>query len=201
MYFLAISASPFLLRFLPTIFFLNFNVAGPSYGNMAQQPPYPPAFPAPDSTGTITAEHLKASLRSAVEDKVRRSLREEYATKQVFVLRLSMQVIVFYLSCQVLLVLDMSQKLCSLLKWSKLAQKVAVLGRHSRIDSELYANRNWHRSNPIRIYILQMIHQFYCFHNKTSCLLLKLPFSGRNAKSRQDQGGANNGTGEVTIQP
>lgn len=104
---------------------------------MAQQPPYPPAFPAPDSTGTITAEHLKASLRSAVEDKVRRSLREEYATKQVFVLHLSMQVIVIYLYCQVLLVLDMSQKFCSLLKWSKLAQKVAVLGRHSRIDSEL----------------------------------------------------------------
>ena len=53
---------------------------------MNQQPAYPPAFsptPTPDPTGTITQEHLKASLRSAVEDKVRRSLREEYATKQV----------------------------------------------------------------------------------------------------------------------
>jgi ESCRT-I complex subunit TSG101 len=53
---------------------------------MNQHPAYPPAFsptPTPDPTGTITQEHLKASLRSAVEDKVRRSLREEYATKQV----------------------------------------------------------------------------------------------------------------------
>merc|ERR1712020_681862 len=65
--------------------------------------PYPPAYPPAASTGyppypqganqttrveennsgTITSEHIKASLRSAVEDKVRRALADEYQTKQV----------------------------------------------------------------------------------------------------------------------
>jgi len=65
--------------------------------------PYPPAYPPATSTGyppypqganqttrveennsgTITSEHIKASLRSAVEDKVRRALADEYQTKQV----------------------------------------------------------------------------------------------------------------------
>lgn len=46
-------------------------------------PAYPPAFQTPDVTGTITQEHLKASLLSAVEDKIRRALREEYESKMV----------------------------------------------------------------------------------------------------------------------
>merc|ERR550534_605875 len=55
-------------------------------------PPYPPTtgggYPQPqpvgrqDSmTGTVTAEHLTASIRSAVEDKVRRGLREQVEEK------------------------------------------------------------------------------------------------------------------------
>lgn len=69
----------------------NYMPAGPQYGNMQQpqQPPYPPAFPNPDATGTIQQEHLNASLRSAVEDKVRRCLREEFSTKQVEMMSLS----------------------------------------------------------------------------------------------------------------
>jgi ESCRT-I complex subunit TSG101 len=50
---------------------------------------YPPAYPAPVSTAsesntsTITQEHVLMSLRSAVEDMVRRRLREEYNMKNV----------------------------------------------------------------------------------------------------------------------
>lgn len=71
--------------------------------NMNPITPYPPAYPPTgtsgytpypppsssqpnrneNNTGTITSEHIKASLRSAVEDKVRRALADEYATKQV----------------------------------------------------------------------------------------------------------------------
>ena len=35
------------------------------------------------STGTVTEEHLKASLLSAVEDKMKRKLREFFAQAQV----------------------------------------------------------------------------------------------------------------------
>lgn len=81
---------------------------GPAYppyptANMNSATPYPPAYPPAvssgyppypqggnqpvrnedNNSGTITSEHLKASLRSAVEDKVRRALADEYATKQV----------------------------------------------------------------------------------------------------------------------
>merc|ERR1711884_885044 len=53
---------------------------------------YPPAYPNPvnptqqsslQNSGTITQDHLLMSLRSAVEDMVRRKLREEYAMKNV----------------------------------------------------------------------------------------------------------------------
>jgi ESCRT-I complex subunit TSG101 len=53
------------------------------------QTPYPPVstnsvqFSGDPNTATITQEHIKASLVSAVEDKIRRLLRDEYATKQV----------------------------------------------------------------------------------------------------------------------
>jgi len=60
-------------------------------GGPGAYPPYPPqagGFPQPqpaarqDSmTGTVTAEHLTASIRSAVEDKVRRGLREQVEEK------------------------------------------------------------------------------------------------------------------------
>jgi len=51
-------------------------------------PPYPtPGYPpttagGQDNTGTVTAEHLTASIRSAVEDKVRRGLREQVEEKR-----------------------------------------------------------------------------------------------------------------------
>ena len=38
--------------------------------------------PAPGSTGTVTEEHLRASLLSAVEDKMKRKLREFFAQAQ-----------------------------------------------------------------------------------------------------------------------
>merc|ERR1712223_1855003 len=64
----------------------------PPQGGGGGYPPYPPAtgggYPQPqpvgrqDSmTGTVTAEHLTASIRSAVEDKVRRGLREQVEEK------------------------------------------------------------------------------------------------------------------------
>jgi len=46
-------------------------------------PGYPPAVTRQESlTGTVTAEHLTASIRSAVEDKVRRGLREQVDEKR-----------------------------------------------------------------------------------------------------------------------
>merc|ERR1711936_323640 len=63
----------------------------PPQGGGGGYPPYPtpggsyPQQPQPvgrqDSTGTVTAEHLTASIRSAVEDKVRRGLREQVEEK------------------------------------------------------------------------------------------------------------------------
>ena len=45
--------------------------AYPSYGNSnAGYPPYPVASSTPQSTGTISEDHIRASLLSAVEDKV-----------------------------------------------------------------------------------------------------------------------------------
>lgn len=73
-------------------------VPTPAYPNpQPPQPPnptqaYPPAYPNPvnptqqsslQNSGTITQDHLLMSLRSAVEDMVRRKLREEYAMKNV----------------------------------------------------------------------------------------------------------------------
>ena len=56
--------------------------AGPTSG----YPPYPQgpiqSQQNESNTGTITQEHIKASLRSAVEDKVRRALADEYQAKQ-----------------------------------------------------------------------------------------------------------------------
>lgn len=54
-----------------------------------QTPGYPPAARPDSMTGTVTAEHLTASIRSAVEDKVRRGLREQVEEKsaEIAVLR------------------------------------------------------------------------------------------------------------------
>ena len=46
-------------------------------------PPYPPAYGQPSNGGgTISQELIKASLQTAVEDKIRRALADDYATKQ-----------------------------------------------------------------------------------------------------------------------
>ncbi|XP_067643219.1 tumor susceptibility gene 101 protein [Eurosta solidaginis] len=60
----------------------NSNVGGssyPSYMNFPQVPGYNAGYnpSTPSSTGTITEEHIKASLISAVEDKLRRRLQEK----------------------------------------------------------------------------------------------------------------------------
>ncbi|ESO93311.1 hypothetical protein LOTGIDRAFT_119455, partial [Lottia gigantea] len=54
---------------------------GSSYPN----PPYPPSgYPGQNygGTGTVTEAHIKASLKSAVEDKLKRRLRETFAQAQ-----------------------------------------------------------------------------------------------------------------------
>ncbi|KAF6200495.1 hypothetical protein GE061_004938, partial [Apolygus lucorum] len=52
-------------------------------GGAVAYPPYPTTQPAPASqsgnSGTITEEHIKASLLSAVQDKLKLKLNEEYA--------------------------------------------------------------------------------------------------------------------------
>jgi len=61
---------------------------GPGYptANPPAYPPYPAAGGAGGAarpgTGTITADHIQASILSAVEDKVRRRVREEYSQGQ-----------------------------------------------------------------------------------------------------------------------
>jgi len=58
----------------------------PSVGLGGQYPPaYPPtnqSYQQRPSTGTITADHIRASILSAVEDKVRRRLREDVSQVQ-----------------------------------------------------------------------------------------------------------------------
>ena len=56
-----------------------------SVGYPAGPPAYPPAQQQAQvqNSGTITQDHLLMSLRSAVEDMVRRKLREEYAMKNM----------------------------------------------------------------------------------------------------------------------
>lgn len=53
----------------------------------ATPPPYPPTtgsnMSLQSSTGTITEEHIHASLLSAVEDKLKKRLREVLAQSQV----------------------------------------------------------------------------------------------------------------------
>lgn len=56
-------------------------------------PPYPPQTASSNlsmqsNTGTITEEHIHASLLSAVEDKLKKRLREVLAQSQVIVLHL-----------------------------------------------------------------------------------------------------------------
>ncbi|GAB6024096.1 hypothetical protein CHUAL_008809 [Chamberlinius hualienensis] len=65
--------------FVPTSGVYNSNSAYPSY---PPQPPMPPPVPTTTNSNTITEEHIKASLLSAVEDKLRRRLREIYAQSQ-----------------------------------------------------------------------------------------------------------------------
>lgn len=71
----------------------NFGKPYPSAGNTNGGPPNPPTStpyppqsgysPAPDvAGGTITEEHIKASLLSAVEDKLRRRLKEQSQQSQ-----------------------------------------------------------------------------------------------------------------------
>merc|ERR1712119_67288 len=65
---------------------------GPGYPTQPSynaQPVYPPVYPPTNqsyqqrpSTGTITADHIRASILSAVEDKVRRRLREDVSQVQ-----------------------------------------------------------------------------------------------------------------------
>ena len=54
----------------------------PSTNTNAGYPPYPNVAAAPQSTGTISDDHIRASLLSAVEDKVRRRLSEIFAQSQ-----------------------------------------------------------------------------------------------------------------------
>lgn len=62
------------------------NTNGTPYPPATNTPPYPPAGgygPSPDvASGTITEEHIKASLLSAVEDKLRRRLKEQSQQSQ-----------------------------------------------------------------------------------------------------------------------
>jgi len=55
-------------------------------GGASYPPPYPPSpaqtFDQRPGTGTITADHIRASILSAVEDKVRRRLREDINQSQ-----------------------------------------------------------------------------------------------------------------------
>ncbi|CAB3382575.1 Hypothetical predicted protein [Cloeon dipterum] len=66
--------------------------AYPSSASSGYPPPYPPmqsqpspmsstpsGYPPSTSSGTITEEHIRASLLSAVEDKLRRRLREQFS--------------------------------------------------------------------------------------------------------------------------
>lgn len=61
----------------------------PTQGYSGSYPPYPPATqPSPtvqpnsSGSGTITEEHIRASLLSAVEDKLRRRLKEQFSQLQ-----------------------------------------------------------------------------------------------------------------------
>lgn len=53
-------------------------------------PPYPPSYmpggiipgETPNTTGTITDEHIRASLLSAIEDKLKRRMREQFSQNQ-----------------------------------------------------------------------------------------------------------------------
>merc|ERR1711936_756083 len=61
------------------------NTGYPPGGGGAGYPPYPPTSQPGGTrpgTGTITSEHIKASILSAVEDKVRRRLREDFSQNQ-----------------------------------------------------------------------------------------------------------------------
>ncbi len=73
---------------------VTFSEQSPVFAKQQQQatPPYPPPttatqptppYPTQQSGGSIAEEHIKASLTTAVEEKVRRLLREEFNTKQV----------------------------------------------------------------------------------------------------------------------
>jgi len=54
-----------------------------SVNSNSSYPSYPPAAtPTPQATGTISEDHIRASLLSAVEDKVRRRLSEIFAQSQ-----------------------------------------------------------------------------------------------------------------------
>ncbi|XP_014486189.1 PREDICTED: tumor susceptibility gene 101 protein [Dinoponera quadriceps] len=58
----------------------------PAQGYTGSYPPYPPSTqPSPTvqpGSGTITEEHIRASLLSAVEDKLRRRLKEQFSQLQ-----------------------------------------------------------------------------------------------------------------------
>ncbi|XP_032665106.1 tumor susceptibility gene 101 protein [Odontomachus brunneus] len=61
----------------------------PTQGYTGSYPPYPPSTqpsptvqPGSGSSGTITEEHIRASLLSAVEDKLRRRLKEQFSQLQ-----------------------------------------------------------------------------------------------------------------------
>lgn len=61
----------------------------PTQGYSGSFPPYPPATqpsptvqPGSGGSGTITEEHIRASLLSAVEDKLRRRLKEQFSQLQ-----------------------------------------------------------------------------------------------------------------------
>eukprot|EP00095_Tigriopus_kingsejongensis_P006679 snap_masked-scaffold25_size650667-processed-gene-0.0 protein:Tk06679 transcript:snap_masked-scaffold25_size650667-processed-gene-0.0-mRNA-1 annotation:"serine threonine-protein kinase rio3" len=63
---------------------VTFGDQPPVFARGATNPtPNPPVSVANGSnTSTISGEHIRASLMSAVEDKIRRALREEFSTKQ-----------------------------------------------------------------------------------------------------------------------
>lgn len=54
----------------------------PAYGSSGAGPNNGGAFTSGCGTGTITQEHIRASLQSAVEDKVRKALAEAFHTKR-----------------------------------------------------------------------------------------------------------------------
>jgi len=61
----------------------SYPVAAGSASSSSSYPAYPPAAtPTPKASGTISEDHIRASLLSAVEDKVRRRLSEIFAQSQ-----------------------------------------------------------------------------------------------------------------------